>query len=131
MRLRIRIIGAISLFILLVSASFSSAEGVSRRVKFSKGKSAATYAGAVIRGDRDEYVANARAGQKLSVSISSIEKNAVFQIQGPRDGECLSNACETDDQTIWTGRLPDNGNYTIIVGGTRGNASYRLGIALR
>ena len=130
--MRIRCIRTISLLILgLAFAGVTSAQGISKRVKFAKGKSSATFSGGIVRGDRDTYLVGAKAGQKMSVKISSLEKNAVFQIQGSRDGKYLKNASETDDQTNWSGTLPDDGDYKIIVGGTRGNASYKLSIAIR
>ena len=119
------------LLVALALAGVASAQGISKRVKFAKGKSAATYAGGLVRGDRDTYLVGAKAGQKMSVNISSREKNAVFQIQAVRNGKYLAKAGETDDQTTWSGQLPENGDYKIIVGGTRGNASYKLTIVIR
>jgi hypothetical protein len=104
--------------------------GVSSRVKFAPGKSSTTINCAVIRGDRDIYILGAKAGQKMTVNITSLEKNAVFQIENP-DGEYLEKAGEGDDQTIWSGTLPDPGDYKIIVGGTRGNATYKLSITIK
>jgi hypothetical protein len=104
--------------------------GVSSRVKFAPGKSSTTITCAVIRGDRDIYILGAKAGQKMTVNITSLEKNAVFQIENP-DGEYLEKAGEGDDQTKWSGTLPDPGDYKIIVGGTRGNATYKLSITIK
>jgi hypothetical protein len=130
--MKLRILGTVVLIIsaLALAGITSSADGIEKRVKFAKGKNSALYSGAVIRGDRDTYVAGAKAGQKMSVKITSVESNAVFQIENP-DGEYLENAGEEDDQTNWTGTLPDNGDYKIIVGGTRGNASYKLSVAIK
>ena len=108
----------------------TSADGITKRVKFARGKSSATLSGAVVRGDRDTYIVGARAEQKMSVRITSLEKNAVFQVQGP-DGEFLQDAGEEDDATMVTTTLPSNGDYKIIVGGTRGNASYKLTISIK
>lgn len=130
--MKIRVLGTSSLLLLaLVFASITSAQGINKRVKFAKGKSSATLSGGVVRGDRDNYIVGAKAGQTMTVKISSLEKNAVFQIQNSRDGKYLKNAGETDDQTNWSGKLPDDGDYKIIVGGTRGNASYKLSIAIQ
>lgn len=65
----------------------------------------------------------------MKVAITSIENNAVFQINNPH-GDGLPGATEADDAMKWTGTLPDSGDYTIIVGGTRGNAAYTLTITI-
>jgi hypothetical protein len=108
----------------------AAADGVTSRVQFARGGSSATVKGAVIRGDRDVYIVGANGGQSMSVNISSLERNAVFQIQGP-DGNELRGAGETDDAMEWSGVLPASGDYRIIVGGTRGNASYTLRVGIR
>ena len=103
--------------------------GVTKTVKFAKGRSSASYSGAVIRGDRDSYTLGAKRGQQMSVSISSVEDNAVFQIKGPSG--YLRGAEPGSDRTSWSGQLPANGTYRVIVGGTRGNATYTITISIR
>jgi hypothetical protein len=61
----------------------------------------------------------------MTVSITSLEKNAIFDIQAP-DGELLKQ-----EGTNWSGVLPSTGDYKIVVGGTRGNASYRLRVTIK
>lgn len=126
-RLFITILLAVTL---LSVAVVTSADGITKRIKFAKGKSSATLSGSVVRGDRDTYILGAKAGQTMSVKITSVENNAVFQIENP-DGEYLENAGEGDDAMNWRRSLPDNGDYKIIVGGTRGNASYKLTVSIR
>jgi hypothetical protein len=50
----------------------------------------------------------------------------VFQIYYSGEQESLPGAGETDDAMNWSGRLTDDDEYVIVVGGTRGNASYTL-----
>ena len=126
-----RIIAACLLMIFaLALAGITSADGITKRVKFAKGKSSATVSGAVIRGDQDTYILGAGVGQRMSVRITSVEDNAVFQITDD-EGNYLNNAGEGDDATEWTGKLPGTGDYRIIVGGTRGNATYRMTVSIR
>lgn len=94
-------------------------------VKFRKGGSSASYSNAVIRGDRDTYILGASSGQVMSVGISSLEDNAVFDIIAP-NGRRLVN-----ETASWSGQLPSDGKYKIIVGGTRGNATYKINFAVR
>jgi len=118
---------------MLLALSFvivTSADGITKTVKFARGTSSATYSGAIVRGDRNTYILGAKAGQTMTVKVTSLEKNAVFQIENP-DGEYLDKAGEGEDAMTWKGELPDNGNYKIIVGGTRGNASYKLTVSIK
>jgi hypothetical protein len=107
------------------------ADGVTKKVRFARGTSSTTIRGAVIRGERDRYLVGARAGQTMTVKITSLEKNAVFQIYFSGEQESLPGAGETDDATKWSGRLPADNEYVIVVGGTRGNASYTLTISIK
>lgn len=129
--MRIRPILLLVAILAFVSVSFNaSADGVTKRIKFAKGKSSATMSGAVVRGDRDTYILGANGGQTMSVDIDAAQNNAVFQITGP-DGEFLPDAGQADDATAWSSPLPEDGEYKIIVGGTRGNASYKLTVAIK
>lgn len=114
-----------------VSAKESSAPsndgGGSRtiNVKFKKGSSSASYSNGLVRGDIDTYILGASGGQTMSVSVSSLEDNAVFDILTPNGGTLAT------EQTSWNGTLPSDGKYKIIVGGTRGNASYKVNFSVR
>ncbi len=103
--------------------------GLTKTVRFAKGKSSASYDGAVIRGESDVYELGASGGQQMTVSITSLEDNAVFQVEGP--GGYLRGAEPGSDRTSWSGPLPANGKYRVIVGGTRGNATYKITISIR
>jgi hypothetical protein len=107
------------------------ADGVTKKVRFARGTSATTIRGAVIRGERDRYLVGAKAGQTMTVKITSLEKNAVFQIYLAGEQESLPGAGEMDDATRWSGRLPADSQYVIVVGGTRGNAPYTLTISIK
>ncbi|MDH3529689.1 MAG: PPC domain-containing protein [Acidobacteriota bacterium] len=103
--------------------------GLTKTVKFSRGKSSASYSDAVLLGTRNNYILGAQAGQSMSVSISSVENNAVFQIRGPNG--YLRGAGPGTDRRSWSGQLPANGKYTVIVGSTRGNATYSVTFSIR
>lgn len=119
----------ISLFV-LGSGGFAARDGITKRVKFAKGKNSASFSNAVIRGERDTYILGAKAGQKMVVRITSLENNAVFQIENPH-GIYLEGAGEMEDATNVNVTLPYTGDYRILVGGTRGNASYRLTVSIK
>ncbi len=120
-----------------------AAAGVSKEVSFAKGSNSTLIAASVVRGESDQYFLTGKAGQKMEVSISAVEKNAAFAIYQPGykagkdadgileiNGTALPGAGEGEDATAWTGVLPSSGKYLILVGGTRGNATYKLKIAI-
>jgi hypothetical protein len=94
------------------------------RIRFAPGKKSAVIENSLVRGSRDIYLINAKAGQTMKISITSLEKNAVFDLIAPNkdliQGEITSKNL----------KLPTTGNYEIIVGGTRGNASYKLQVEI-
>ena len=104
--------------------------GVTKRVKFARGRTTAIMKGAVVRATQDRYILGARAGQTMIVHITSREKNAVFAILGP-NGVALEGAEEGADVMDWTGELSLRGDYSIWVSPTRGNATYTLEVTIR
>ncbi|MBE9067710.1 hypothetical protein IQ260_13700 [Leptolyngbya cf. ectocarpi LEGE 11479] len=95
-----------------------------QRVEFAPGERAAAVSNAVVRGERDVYLLGASSGQQMELSIASLEDNAVFDVISP-SGYILAR--EMMDETVV---LPHTGDYQVIVGGTRGNASYELTIGI-
>jgi len=129
------VIGLLMFVTLVVSGQTGGGQtgtpkGKTQRVHFARGRTTAVLHGGVVRGTQDRYILGARADQTMIVHITSREKNAVFTILGP-DGTALQGTEEGADATDWTGTLPLNGDYSIGVGPTRGNASYTLEITIR
>jgi hypothetical protein len=122
------IIAAVFICALALSSTF--ARGVKQKVRFARGTSSATIHGAVVRGDSDRYYIAAKKGQTMTVKITSTEKNAVFQVYFHGEEESLPGAGDDDDATEWSGELPIDNEYVIVVGGTRGNATYTLKISI-
>lgn len=101
-------------------------EAVHRKhVSFEKNSFGTTLSGAVIRGQRDVYVLGARGAQTMTLNIASFEDNAVFDVLSP-SGIILARETTSEDL-----HLPHRGDYMIIVGGTRGNATYTLNVMIR
>jgi hypothetical protein len=108
---------------------------------FATGSTSGTVGGHVLRGERSLYSVKATAGQTLTVTLTTPDDNAVFQLYEPgttvgRDsdgllefhGNSLHGAADGEDTTRWSGRLPKSGTYLIVVGGTRGNARYSMDV---
>jgi hypothetical protein len=116
--------------LLLAAPAFAVQRGKSQRVRFARGRTTAVLKGAVVRGTQDRYLLGARAGQTMTVHITSREQNAVFVILGP-DATALEGTEEGADAIDWTGELPLSGDYSIWVSPSRGNATYTLEVTIR
>ena len=139
--MKIRIAVLISIFAVALVGICSAGE--KKEIRFPRGSTSTTIEGSVIRGERDLYFLTANAKQTMEIKISALENNAVFQIYKPGynvseedgitdiDGESLPGVRETHDAKAWKGVLPFSGKYLIVVGGTRGNAEYKLKVAVR
>ena len=106
-----------------IAAAASSVR--THRIAFDSGKSGTTVSDSAVRGERIENFLTAAAGQEMTLSISSVEDNAVFDVIDP-SGFLLGT--ELKEGTFV---LPHSGNYRVIVGSTRGNASYDLAVDIR
>ncbi len=102
-----------------------------KHLHFTHGKNSAVVSGAVIRGDRDTYLVHAHSGQVMTVNISALEDNAVFSVFEPKAYHAIRGTEEGKDITKWYGSLSKTGLYRIVVGGTRGNASYKLQVTVK
>jgi len=98
---------------------------VDQPIRFAVGPLDVEMNGAVISGERDRYSLSMLAGEILDVQITSLEGNAVFSIldvnQVPFPG-----TEEGKDTIQWAVPAPVDGTYSILVGSTRGNATYTL-----
>ena len=143
---RVRLVGRILALVLAAGPGTSEPARSARSaepIRFARGASSAEVSGAVIRGERALYSVEARGGQRMSLRIVAPENNAVFQVYAPGAesgtggaapeiaGDTLPGAGAGDDATRWTGVLPRSGAYLLVVGATRGNASYRLTVTVR
>ena len=123
---RVRAIIVFTFALLLAVVQVTAAQqGMTKRVRFPKGRNSVVLRGAAVRGTQDRYILRAGSGQTMTLRITSTEDNAVFDVMAP-GGQSLAS-----EVTDWTGELPATGDYTIVVGGTRGNATYRLAVTIR
>lgn len=125
-------------FLAFILGSVSVADGNTTPIKFARGKSSKTIESAVVRGDRDFYTFEAKAKQSVAIKITSLENNAVFDLYAPGakikkvDGSFeVEGKAMTEEQTNRKGVLPATGMYLIVVGGTRGNATYKLTVTIK
>lgn len=105
--------------------SIAQSSPAPRRIQFPRGASSTFLENSVVRGTRDTYLINAKKNQRMNVSITSLENNAVFDIIDP-NGEVIQG-----ETMSWSFILPARGDYQIVVGGTRGNASYKMFVEIK
>jgi hypothetical protein len=98
---------------------------IDQSIRFATGPLDVELNGAVIGGEHDRYSLTMLAGEILDVQIASLEGNAVFSILGP-DQVPLPGTEEGRDTIQWAVPISVDGEYSILVGPTRGNATYTL-----
>ncbi len=133
------------LFLLLGAAASWAAEPVPspKPIYFATGSTSGTAGGRVVGSDRVLYSVKANAGQTLTITLTTPDDNAVFQLYEPgttvgRDsenllefhGQALHGAADGEDATRWSGRLAKSGTYLVVVGSTRGNARYSIDVKI-
>jgi hypothetical protein len=124
-------LAVLAVAVMLMSFPAQGAEARDFNLAFVPGKSYAVVSGAVVRGDLDSYFFDARPGQLISIAITSVEDNAVIEFWVKRDGEWIFADSGVEIRTLY-GALPesDGGQYRIVVGGTRGNATYDMFVGI-
>lgn len=121
----------ITLMLLSGALAFGFAKtGMTKRIKFAKGKSSATIKNSVLRDEVHYYLVKVNKGQKMAIKITSVEKNASFRILKPAGGY-LEGANEMTEPTDWSGTAQQSGDYKIEVASDRGNATYRLTVSVK
>src|SRR5882724_11250774 len=94
---------------------------------FATGSTSGTAGGRVLRGERNLYSVKGTAGQTMTVTLTTPDGNAVFQLYEPgttigRDndgllefhGQALHGAAAGEDATRWSDRLPRSGTYLVV-----------------
>jgi hypothetical protein len=104
-----------------------AAAGIGSSIQIPAGQSSVTVNGAIARGDGAKaYSLSARKGQVLALSAFSPGNAAVFELQ-TSTGRTIS---DRDVQNLTT-VLPETGTYRVIVGASRGNASFSLQVTIK
>lgn len=111
---RVGIVLIFAAFLVLAgSASAQNMSGtvVTKEVKFAKGKHEASVTGRAKYGMSYVYRLGAKGGQTMDVTLKSNNRDLTFSIIGP-DDETLEDAFGVTD---FSGKLPANGKYSVVV----------------
>jgi hypothetical protein len=129
--------GAVLLAAALAATLAVSATAANReeRVRFARGASSAELRGEVHGYDYVDYLVGARAGQRLSISLTRASGNAFFLVRAPGSEDNLFDGASAGDR--FETALPATGDYRVRVMMMRAFArrnersAYRLRIAIR
>ena len=97
-----------------------------RRVQFRRGSSSATLQGKVSIALPDHYLIGARAGQVMTVQLTSAQKSVRFLVMSPKSTSLLA-----DNARSWSGALPETGDYSIIIDGDERGGTYSMTITIK
>lgn len=110
----------------IVHLETGESKPASRRVQFKRGSSAATVQGKVSIALPDQYLVGARAGQVMSVQLTSPQKSVRFLVMSPKSTSLIA-----DNARSWTGTLPETGDYHIIVDGDERGGTYTMTVSIK
>lgn len=82
-----------------------------KEIKFAKGKHEASIQGSARYARSYVYTLGAKAGQTMTVSVAAKNRELTFSVIGP-DDETLEGAFGVAE---WSGELPLNGKYSVVV----------------
>jgi hypothetical protein len=97
-----------------------------RRVQFKRGTSSTTLHGKASIALPDTYLVGARAGQVMTVELTAPRKSVRFLVMSPTTRNLVA-----DNARHWTGTLPENGDYTIIVDADERGGIYSMTISIK
>jgi hypothetical protein len=104
------------LILMLLVLTFSEAGFADTRIRFARGRSSATVSGRIGTGGRVCYVANARAGQVLTATVSSRSgKVRIFE----------------SGETSYFYEVEYSGDQSICVDNLRGATTYTLTVSIK
>jgi hypothetical protein len=109
----------------IVNLRTGESKPASRRVQFSRGASSTTVQGRVSLELSDTWVIGARAGQVMTVQLTSPGK-VRFMLMTSRTTESLA-----DNTRSWTGTLPETGDYILLVDTDAKAATYSMTITIK
>jgi hypothetical protein len=119
----------ISLFSPHQKSSYALQVIIPARIQFAAGAVSASVPGYLRGGETNFYLAHARRGQQMSVSIDSPGDDNFLTIYGMQDGSPLLRSIMA--QTSWSGDLPATQDYMIQAVSTGVNANYSLQITIQ
>jgi len=120
---------ALATMLLLTTTALSMQRTGFTRVRFPRGRTTMVLKGSLLNNASKEYLLSARAGQTMSVHVTSPQGRAWFDVYPRSDRSGLPDSAE--DTKDWEGKLPKSGDYVISVYTEDGNTRYTLEVTIR
>jgi len=123
-------VSLIALALLIPNAFAARGQGsfTEQRIRFARGSNSASMRGEVSRAKAILYRVGAKRGQSMTVQLEGDAKTK-FDLSGPKDSSGQSMA---SGETEWSGKLPDDGDYKILVfTEDRTNAPFTLTVTIQ
>lgn len=113
--MKIKLTIVITIVFLCVANIFAQGGGKAEpnRIKFAKGKSSATLSGTLSNDEEMEYVFGAKAGQDITLTITSTPKGNFFDFVLAGDGFDLET--DNDSYSDYNFTAPETGDYLVSV----------------
>ena len=110
----------------IVNVQTGESKPASRRVQFRRGASSATVQSRVSLELSDTWRVSARAGQVMTVEITSPRNAVKFMLMTSKTTVSLA-----DNTRSWTGTLPETGDYLILVESGDKPSTYSMTITIK
>ena len=111
-----------------IAADYTLRVSIPARIQFAPGAISAAVQGDLNAYESDDYILAARAGQTMTVNITSANNDVLLTIVGA-DGVPLTNGLMSG-ATSWTGQLPVTQDYIVRALGTAQPANYTLDVTI-
>jgi len=103
----------LALFLLFTGSLMAQDPIIEKTVSFERGASSATITGSIQGYETVDYLLGAKAGQTMTVSMTTDHTVNYFNVLPPNDPTALYNSSMGDNS--WTGVLPESGTYKVRV----------------
>src|SRR6185436_18820003 len=110
----------------IVNLQTGESKPASRRIQFRRGASAATVQSRVSLELSDQWRVSARAGQVMTVEVTSARNAVTFMLMTSKTTMSLA-----DNTRSWTGTLPETGDYIILVESGDKSSTYSMTITIK
>ncbi len=110
------------------NAGYSLQVVIPQRVRFDPGATSAKVEGSVVKSGANAYLVNAAKGQKMTVALTSPNKDVVLTIYGLDDGQPLVRS--DAGVTSWTGDLPRTQDYVVEAISVGGATDYTVEVII-
>ncbi len=113
------------------TSDFEAGRSSTDRVEFERGENSTAYEGNLNLGATDTYILNARAGQQMTLNLSSKQNGADLHVySGQQEIRNYEDSADSKGNSSWKFLLPQSGDYVIIIKAKTGHLKYTFEITV-